>query len=211
MLHLAHVVHTAFTLSAAALSELQHQHYTVVRDFVPPAVVSTLVNDVALLHAQAQHPQAHSMRLPLPCRAAPSPLPCAPLLAHAVRRPPHSPQAHPTAVPVPAAFACPCRVCRQDCTVQQCVRGTCSAHAEHTVQCACSAHAEDLHWLHAQDCFTVGDQEDQEDNYRRCEQCYLYPEAAAAMLTGYGALSKAQPPASSNAAQEARLAEAGRT
>ena len=65
--------------------------------------------------------------------------------------------------------------------------------------------------LLTQDCFTVGDQEDQEDNYRRCEQCYLYPEAAAAMLTGYGALSKAQPPASSNAAQEARLAEAGRT
>ena len=52
MLPLAHVVHTAFTLPAAALSELQRQHYTVVRNFVPPAVVSTLVKDVALLRAQ---------------------------------------------------------------------------------------------------------------------------------------------------------------
>ena len=52
MLPLAHVVHTAFTLPAAALAELQRQHYTVVRNFVPPAVVSTLVKDVALLRAQ---------------------------------------------------------------------------------------------------------------------------------------------------------------
>ena len=165
MLQLAHVVQTAFTLSAAALSELQHQHYTVVRDFVPPAVVSTLVQDVALLHAQAQHPQAHSMRLPLPCHAAPSPLPCAPLLAHAVRRPPHSPQAQPTAVPVPAAFACPCRgaVRTARCSGVYVVHvymqsAPCSAHAVH-MQCACSANAEDVHWLHAQDCFTAGDQE----------------------------------------------------
>ena len=159
MLQLAHVVQTAFTLSAAALSELQHQHYTVVRDFVPPAVVSTLVRDVALLHAQAQHPQAHSMRLPLPCHAAPSPLPCAPLLAHAVRRPPHSPQAQPTAVPVPAAFACPCRGAVRTARCSSSVRGACSVQAEHIVQCACSAHAEGVHWLHAQDCFTAGDQE----------------------------------------------------
>ena len=136
MLQLAHVVQTAFTLSAAALSELQHQHFTVVRDFVPPAVVSTLVQDVALLHAQAQHPQAHSMRLPLPCRAAPSPLPRAPLLAHAVRRPPHSPQAQPTAVPVPAAFACPCHAVRT---------ARCSSvyvvHAVRMQSTSCSAHA----------------------------------------------------------------------
>ena len=97
MLPLAHAVQTAFSLPAAALSELQRQHYTVVPDFVPPAVVSTLVKDVALLHAQ--------------------------------------------------------------------------------------------------DCFTVAEVGEDgvdrvegqvEDGVRRCEQCYLYPEAAAVQLSGQG-------------------------
>lgn len=103
---------------------------------------------------------------------------------------------------------------------------TCSAHAVR-MQCACSAHAEDLqysvlavyvHWLHAQDCFTVAEvgedgigrvEGEVEDGIRRCEQCYLYPEAAAAQLTGHAARPKTQPSPSASAAQAADpLAEA---
>ena len=102
----------------------------------------------------------------------------------------------------------------------------CSAHAVR-MQCACSAHAENLqysvlavyvHWLHAQDCFTVAEvgedgigrvEGEVEDGVRRCEQCYLYPEAAAAQLTGHAAGPKTQPTPSASAAQAAdSLAEA---